>query len=119
MFKPAKLMLSPLALSMLVATPVAIVVPTTAAYAGDAKQCVSLSGAYLVNTCNATITVTWCVEGLSIGCSRGYNAIWNIAARGRIQHGGPSTATVRWGACAGANTLTTHNYRMFEYGCTG
>lgn len=82
----------------------------------DAKQCVEIIGSEIFNKCGYTIEVTWCSEGKS--CRDGkYSATWNISGNGNFPHHEGKGATIRYGACKGRDSITTHGFSNYEYSC--
>ncbi len=89
----------------------------------DAKNCVSVrepdddnGSAYLVNNCGYTVEAAWCVE--NVDCQNGLSNTWTLGAGSSYPVYGTSGRAyeVQWGACRGANTISTTRGSM-NYSC--
>lgn len=109
----------PLIAFAIIATFVTGILP---AYAGDAKSCVRIEGKRIVNRCDSTITVTWCVEAPdgTADCDRGFNNQVNIRA-GNWWPMNPVGAPgrIHYGACAGPHSIRSSfaDSRQMVYRC--
>ncbi|MGD9813902.1 MAG: hypothetical protein AB7Q23_07515 [Hyphomonadaceae bacterium] len=85
------------------------------AYAEAVTECLDLVDGSLVNNCPFTIEATWCTE--NVDCNNGrYTNTWTIGAnRSYPVNGGRSGNYVHWGACRGANTLSTHGTAAYSW----
>jgi hypothetical protein len=98
----------------------ALILLPIAAVAGDATQCVRLVNKQLVNMCNQTISVVWCIDDPSTqsNCNRGYNMESDIAPGVSIIASplSPPNQSIngRWAACLGSNSAAANG---FEYTC--
>lgn len=93
----------------------AAVAPAAPVAAKDAKACVVIDGAEIVNACTFTIEIMWCVEGRD--CRDGqYSSQRTFRVLNRYPHFG-GDAYVRYGACRGANSIHQNDETDYKYNC--
>lgn len=107
---------TPLSLAMALSFPAALVAPAAPAFAKDAKACVVIDGAEILNACPFTIELLWCVDGRDCRNNRYSNQV-TLHALNRYPHFGGDDAYIRYGACKGANTISQHEHTNFTYEC--
>ena len=81
----------------------------------NASGCISLEGYNIQNSCNFTVEVTWCVENYD--CNDGkFTNTWTLGPGRMYPVQGSNTGNqVHWGACRGANTLSTNGTQPYSY----
>jgi hypothetical protein len=97
-----------------------VVTIASPARAEAATDCLDLIDGSLFNSCPFTVEAVWCVENLDCTGGRFTNMATIPSLRSNLVHGGRSGNLVRWGACRGANTISTHGTAAYswEFHCT-
>lgn len=90
------------------------------AHAEPVTNCLGLRDGRLFNGCSFSVEAVWCTENIDCNDGRFTNRGTIYSMQGRTVQGGNSGNTVRWGACRGVNTISTHETTAYswEYYCT-